>query len=249
MSITVILLAAGYGTRLYPLTKDTPKALLPLSSGVILDAIVAAIRRVPDIAHWILVTNGLFADKFRAWQEERQFSMVILNDGTHSPQERLGAIRDLDIARQQAGPIDDLLVIGTDNLFEWPMRDFVTLARNHQPSASVALWEAPEGASATQFGVVKLDSHSQIIEFAEKSLHPPSRAVALCVYYFPQAVCGRIRQFLNEGQNGDAPGHFIAWLARQEPVYGVMMPGSWYDIGTLETYHEVVQAWQSHQGK
>ncbi len=245
MPVTVVLLAAGYGTRLYPLTKDTPKALLPLGEGVILDAIIRTLPDVPEGKRCVLVTNTLFADRFRAWQRARDVNIQIVDDGTRNPEGRLGAVRDLELARTQTGDLNDLLVIGTDNLFDWSVAEFVATAKRYWPSASVALWEAPRLEAARQFGVVKREPSSRIISFVEKSPQPSSKEVALCVYYFPQPMVFRIRQFLDEGQNGDAPGHLIAWLLERESVYGVPMTGAWYDIGSIEAYRTVVNIWGS----
>ena len=243
MSITAVLLAAGYATRLYPLTSDRPKALLPLGQGVILDAVLRALEPVPEVGTRILVTNHRFAAQFQEWQRASGADVRIVDDGTRTPETRLGAIRDLELVRSLADPADDLLVLGTDNLFRWPLAEFVALAKPHRPQPSIALWEAPSSADATQFGVVVRDRTSRITSFVEKSPQPPSREVALCVYYFPAAMGSEIARFLNEGGNADAPGYFIAWLAEQGTVYGIMMDGMWYDIGSLETYEAVKQAW------
>lgn len=238
--VTVVLLSAGYATRLYPLTKDTPKALLPLGDGVILDAVVRSLDTVPGLAKCLLVTNHRFADQFRGWQRSRGADIQILDDGTDSLERRLGAIRDLELARRQGAAVGDLFVIGTDNLFRWPLGDFVTAAQRHSPSPAIALWEAPSAESATHFGVVACDAGSRITAFVEKSPSPPSQLVALCVYYFPEAMCGQLQQFLDAGGNADASGYFIQWLVERGPVYGILMPGTWYDIGTLAAYQAAV---------
>ncbi|MBI4340693.1 MAG: NTP transferase domain-containing protein [Candidatus Omnitrophica bacterium] len=244
MSITVILLAAGYATRLYPLTKETPKALLPLGRGVILDEVLRSVLEVPDVSQRILVTNHRFAEPFRQWQRDRQADVRVLDDGTSTAETRLGAIRDLELARNEAGPSDDLLVVGTDNLFRWPLAEFVAQAQRHRPAPSVALWQASSPSAATQFGVVVRDASSRVIQFAEKSAQPPSAEVALCVYYFPAMMCGKIREYIDAGENTDAPGYFLAWLAHHVAVYGLMMPGVWHDIGTKEEYDTVVKTWR-----
>lgn len=251
MPITAVLLSAGYATRLYPLTKRRPKALLPLGSKgrkparVILDEVVFSVSRVPRLLRRILVTNHRFAGQFRAWRRARGADLEVVDDETTSARTRLGAIGDLLLASQTIDRRDDLLVIGTDNLFSWPLASFVAAAGRHRPAPSVALWRAPSRKAATQFGVVRRDARSRITAFVEKSPQPPSRDVALCVYYFPSAMRGTIRQFLEEGGHGDAPGYFIDWLVRRGPVYGVMMRGAWYDIGTPEAYRAVVREWPS----
>lgn len=244
MAVTAVLLAAGYATRLYPLTEDRPKSLLPLGTGVIVDAVIGSLSEVPQLRGAVLVSNHRFAGQFQEWQRARKAPVRILDDGTATPETRLGAIRDLALARQSIDPHDDLLVVGTDNVFRWSLADFVGPAQRHRPHPAAALWEAPSVEAATQFGVVVRDQASRITAFVEKSPQPPSREVAACVYYFPATMCGQIERFIGEGGNADAPGHFMAWLVGRGTVYGVMMPGLWYDIGTLEAYHAVVREWQ-----
>jgi len=244
MALTAILLAGGYATRLYPLTKDKPKALLPLGDGVILDAVLASLKGVRGVGKRLLVTNHCFAEQFRQWQRARRDDSHVVDDGTETVETRLGAIRDLELARRQGKAAGDLLVLGTDNLFTWSLSDFVIAAQHHRPDPSIALWEAPSESAATQFGVVTRNEHSRITAFVEKSPHPPSREVALCVYYFPETMCGKIQAYLEGGGNPDAPGYFIEWLVGHGTVYGLMMPGAWYDIGTREAYETVMREWQ-----
>ncbi|MBI4597935.1 MAG: NTP transferase domain-containing protein [Candidatus Omnitrophica bacterium] len=241
--ITAVLLAAGYATRLYPLTTDRPKTLLRLGRGVILDEVVRAVREVPDVRRILLVSNGRFAAQFEAWRRSaRQTDVEIINDGTMTAETRLGAIRDLALAHRDVEAQDDLLVVGTDNLFRWSMSCFAAQAQRMLPHASVALWHAPSRDVATQCGVVVRDAEHRITQFAEKSPQPPSAEVAVCVYYLPAAIRAMIGAFLKEG-NADAPGFFIQWLARRSPVYGVEMPGEWHDIGTIKAYEAIVKTW------
>ena len=250
MSVTVVLLAAGYATRLYPLTKDRPKALLPLGGQTMLDAVVRSLPDVEGLRRCLLVTNHRFAPLFQDWQRGRGANIEMIDDGTQTPQTRLGAIRHLELARGQTDAADDLLVVGTDNLFHWSLGEFVARAQRYHPEPTIALWEAPSTDDATQFGVVVRDPASRITAFVEKSPHPPSKEVALCIYYFPSPMCGKITQFIRMGKQTDAPGYFIQWLARHGIVYGVMMPGAWYDIGTLEAYQTVVREWpQQHTAR
>ncbi len=243
MATTAILLAAGYATRLHPLTKDQPKALLPLGEGVILDAVIRTLREIPDLTRTILVTNHRFAGHFRRWQQASGLDVEVIDDRTETNDTRLGAIRDLELARIEGKAEGDLLVLGTDNVFSWSLADMVAQAREHAPHASVALWEAPSPESATQFGVVVLDGGARIEQFVEKSPNPPSAAVALAMYYFPEAMHHRIQEFIDGGGNPDAPGYFLEWLTQHDELYGVMMGGAWYDIGTLDTYQQVQREW------
>ena len=247
MAITAVLLAAGYATRLYPLTKDRPKALLPLGRGTILDAVVDRLRDVPDVRRRVLVTNHRFVEQFRQWQQRTQADVQILDDGTETPEGRLGAIRDVELARQASGGGDDLLVVGTDNLFRWPLKTFVVQAQRVRPHPSAALWQAPSAEAATQFGVVVRDASGRLTAFVEKSPQPPSQEVSLCVYYFPAAMGPMFQRFFDEGGNPDAPGYFIEWLVRTGRVHGIMMPGEWHDIGTPEEYEAVKHAWSGYE--
>lgn len=244
MGVTAVLLAAGYGTRLLPLTSDRPKALLELGDGAILDALLRSLETVPERSRTVLVTNHRFAEQFRLWQRARRSAIEIIDDGTESPEQRLGAIRDLALAASRAPGAEDLLVLGTDNLFRWPLGEFVKAAQAHRPDPSLALWEAPSREAATRFGVVVREASGRITAFVEKSPQPPSSEVALCVYYFPSGMRPDIDRFLRSGGNPDAPGYFLEWLVRERPVYGIMMPGPWYDIGSREAYEEVVREWQ-----
>src|SRR3989338_1703884 len=244
MPVTAILLAAGYATRLYPLTKDRPKALLPLGSGVILDAVLQSMADATDIVRRVLVTNHRFAEQFRTWQAATHAPVEIIDDGTDTAQTRLGAIRDLELARTRGGAVGDLLVLGTDNLFGWPMRRFLDPAQARRPDPSIGIWELPEGADSSQFGIVTCDrGTTKISAFVEKSKTPPSRQVALCLYYFPEPMLGEIGRFLAEGGNPDAPGYFLEWLVRQRAVHAVPLRGAWYDIGALGAYQDVLTAW------
>ena len=245
MAVTAVLLAAGYATRLYPLTKDMPKALLPLGGRTILDEVIRSLDDVPDLRKRILVTNSRFAGQFREWQRARRAPVEVLDDGTQTAETRLGAIRDLALARASTDPADDLLVVGTDNLFHWSLGTFVAEAGRHRPHPSLALWTAASKESATQFGVVIRDATSRVTAFVEKSPQPPSAEVALCVYYFPAEMGGRIQEFLASGGNADAPGYFLKWLSEHGRVYGIMMPGPWYDIGSLESYEAVKREWMN----
>ena len=242
-SISAVLLSAGYATRLHPLTLETPKALLPLGRGVMLDEVCASLERVPDIAQTILVSNHRFVRHYEAWQRQRHLSIELLDDGTSTAETRLGAIRDLAMAMERIPSSRDILVVGTDNLFDWDLADFTRFAASKRPSASIATWEVGSDEEASRCGVVTRDADGRIRQFFEKPAHPSSRLVALCVYYVPAPVRPRVQEFLASGGNADAPGFFIAWLSGQEPVYGFVAQGRWFDVGTIAAYEEAKTQW------
>jgi len=241
MPLTAVLLAAGFATRLYPLTKHRPKALLPLGEGTILDAVMASVTAVPRVSRTILVTNHRFAAQFRAWRARHGADVDILDDGTDSPATRLGAIRDIELVRTRRKLRGDLLVLGTDNLFTWSLAEFVAGARGHRPWASVALGRVRTKREARQLGVVTRNRSGRLTGFHEKPARPPSTAVALCVYYFPHPMQSQLSAYLRARGNPDAPGYFVQWLVQTSTIYGVPMGGAWYDIGTRESYRNACQ--------
>lgn len=240
---SVVLLAAGYGTRLYPLTKNTPKALLPVDERVVLDLILDSIRQIPQRSKIVLISNRRFVDRFRAWQKKQDLAIEVLDDGTESAQTRLGAIRDLQLGLDRLPSTDDTLVLGSDNLFTWSLADFVQFGRAKRPAASVAVRQVVSREEAKKLGVATIDASGRMIRLTEKPAEPESLTIALCVYYFPAAVRQRIEEFIRSGGNVDAPGFFIEWLVKQEPVYGFPTTGEWFDIGSQESYDHVLRQW------
>jgi len=243
--MNAILLAAGYGTRLYPLTKDCPKALLPLGKGVVLEIIVEALTGVPGVSRVALVTNHRFIGQFQAWQSRRPVKLELIDDGSTTPETRLGAIRDLRLGLEQVGLDDDVLVLGTDNLFTWSLADLVAFAQSKRPASTVALRQTSSLEEACRSAVVEVDAEGWLVHCVEKpdpahlSPRPPCW-VALCVYYFPTPCLGRVDEFVRLGGNVDAPGYFIEWLVKHDRVYGFLTQGGWCDIGSQETYQRAV---------
>jgi glucose-1-phosphate thymidylyltransferase len=241
-----VLLAAGYGTRLYPLTNDTPKALLTLDGRTtLMDAIADDLVHVPDLDRVVMVSNHRFAGQFQQWAARRGQSRArfeVIDDGTETNETRLGAIRDLLLGLDRLASSEDVLVMGTDNLFSWPVADFVRAAQGHRPSATVAVHEVATLDEASRMGVIRTDARGRIVELLEKPKQPPTRLVSLAVYYFPAAMHRRFREFLDGGGNPDAPGFFLEWLVKVEPVSTFVSRGQWLDIGSHESY-EQAKAW------
>ena len=242
--ISAILLAAGYGTRLYPLTKNRPKALLPLGRGVVLDRILSGVQSVPGLSRVILVTNHRFVRQFAAWSQQRRAPLEVVDDGTATPETRLGAIRDLLLGLTRVEQHDDALVLGTDNLFTWSLVDFVAFAKTKRPAVTIALRTVRSRQEASRCAVVELNGDGRLVHCVEKPAQPASLTVSLCVYYIPASSRGRLEEFVKRGGNADAPGYFVEWLVKQEAVYGFMTEGMWFDIGSQETYRRAVQQWR-----
>ncbi len=242
-TVSVVLLAAGYGTRLYPLTKERSKALLPLGDGVVLDPILETVAGVPRLSKIILVTNHRFAAQFRDWRPRRPIAFDVLDDGTSTPETRLGAIRDLALAMERIPAGEDVVVLGTDNLFSWPLAAFAEFAASKRPASTIAVGEVESWEVARQSGVVELAPDGRVLRLVEKSPQPPSRIIAFCVYYFPTSMRPRIGQFIAGGGNPDAPGYLIEWLVRQDAVYAYLTRGDWFDIGSQEAYQHAQVRW------
>jgi glucose-1-phosphate thymidylyltransferase len=229
-----LVLAAGYATRLRPLTDTVPKQLLPVGGRPMVDWIVDKIREAGiDDIH--LVTNARFAGLFDAWAKAA--GVTVHDDGTTTNETRLGAIGDVRFVRDETGWDDDLLVIAGDNLFDYSLADFVRFAAEKDASA-VAVYDVGDRELATQYGVIDLDADDRVVGFVEKPAEPPTTLCATATYLYAREHAGLVDTYLGEGNPPDQPGHFIAWLHRREPVYGFRIPGGWYDIGDAAQLQE-----------
>jgi glucose-1-phosphate thymidylyltransferase len=226
--VNAIILAAGYATRLRPLTEHRAKPLLPVGGRPMVDYLVDAIREVPDVREIHLVTNSRFAPAFRAWAGDR---LVVHDDGTTSDEDRLGAIGDVTFVVDRAGLDDDLIVLAGDNLFDFSLADEVDFWREKGEQSVVALYDVGDRELAKQYGVVALDEDDRIVEFLEKPEDPPSTLAATASYLYSRDHVGLLETYLAEGNSPDQPGRYAGWLAQREPVYGYRFDGEWLDIG------------------
>jgi len=236
-----LVLAAGYGTRLYPLIKDTPKALLPVNNRPLVDYVLDKLEYLPELSHILVVTNNKFCKAFENWaQEHAEFpvKIKIVNDHTNSPEDRLGSIGDIHFVIQREKIAEDLLVIGSDNLFDAGLEDFLRFARKNHPYATIGLYDIGDKAKARIFGVVCVDGAHQVTSFEEKPAEPKSSLIGMCLYYYPKGSLNLIGRYLKDSRKADKAGDFIVWLYQKEPVYGFKFPGKWYDIGSVESYAE-----------
>ncbi|HZU20586.1 MAG TPA: nucleotidyltransferase family protein [Gaiellaceae bacterium] len=224
-----IILAAGYATRLRPLTDTWAKELLPVGRRPIIDRIVDKLAGVPEVDEVHVVTNARKAPAFLEWARGR--SVTIHDDGTTSNDDRLGAIGDMLFVIDHAELDDDLVVIAGDNLFEFELADLVAFWRTKGVASAVAVRDVGSLELATQYGVVELDDDGRIRSFVEKPSDPQSSLAATATYVFHREHAGLIRTYL-EGEHGsDQPGRFVGWLHRHEPVYGWVFHEAWFDIG------------------
>jgi glucose-1-phosphate thymidylyltransferase len=233
-----VVLAAGYATRLYPLTKTVAKPLLPVGGRPMIDHLLDRIREVDEIDAVHVVTNHRFAGSFLRWAEAHEpagFELVVHDDGTTSEEDRLGAIGDIHYVVDAAGlEHDDLLVVAGDNLFDFRLADYVGWWRGKGEASAVALYDVGDLALVHKYSSVELDDGERLVGFVEKPEHPESTLVATATYLFHRAHVPLVERYLEEGNSPDQPGRFVAWLVPRAPVYGYRFDGEWRDIGDAE---------------
>ncbi|HBU07766.1 MAG TPA: nucleoside-diphosphate-sugar pyrophosphorylase [Candidatus Omnitrophica bacterium] len=240
-----LILAAGYGTRLYPLTKKYPKPLLPVGGRPILDYIAGKLTRVKALKEIIVITNARFYPNFLKWAEKFKTgpSIKILNDGTRNENERLGAVGDISFALDREAINEDVIIFGGDNLFEESLDGFIKFSLSKKPRASIGVYDIKKKSLAVKYGVVKLDKKNKIVNFTEKPPRPMSSLVATCLYYIPKEKLKYFAEYRESCQGGcDASGSFIGWLSRNDEVYSFVFKKQWYDIGDLKVYREADKA-------
>jgi glucose-1-phosphate thymidylyltransferase len=235
--VKAIVLAAGYATRLRPLTDSIPKMLLPLAGRPMLDYLIDRIEAVDDIDEIHVVTNARFARDLGAWATQRsgRRGVGVWNDGTMSNEDRLGAVGDMRFAIEQAGLAgEDLLVIAGDNLIGYSLEDYVGFWRGKAGGSAISVHRVADPELIKQYGVVELGEDDRIISLEEKPSQPRSDLAATAAYLYPAEHAALIDQYLDEGNPPDAPGNFLVWLYPRAPVYGYRFEGEWMDIGDPE---------------
>lgn len=227
-----LILAAGYATRLRPLTDTWAKELLPVGGRPIIDRILDNLARVDDVDDVHVVTNAHKAPAFHEWARGRD--VMVHDDGTTSNDDRLGAIGDIQFVVDRVGAHDDLLVIAGDNLFEYELTDLVEFWKGEGVASAVAIRDVGSLDLARRYGVVELDGDRRIRSFVEKPPQPSSTLCATATYLYHREHVPLIRTYLEEEPGGDQPGRLVAWLHRRAPVYGWVFDDPWFDIGDEE---------------
>ncbi len=224
--------------------------LLPLAGRPMLDYLIDRVDELPELDVVHLVTNARFADDFRDWAEQRagRLPVEVLDDGTTSNEDRLGAIGDIRFALEQSGlGGDDLFVVAGDNLIGYDLGEYARFWRERGGSA-IALRHVADPELIKQYGVVELDETDRVVSFEEKPAEPRSSLAATAAYLYAPEHVELIPRYLEEGNPPDAPGNFVAWLHSRAPVYGYRFTGDWIDIGNTGQLLEADNLMRSRQG-
>ncbi|MCQ2150101.1 MAG: nucleotidyltransferase family protein [Bacteroidales bacterium] len=233
-----IILAAGYATRLYPLTENFPKPLLKVGDRTIMDRLVDDISASGTVDRFIVVSNHKFAGHFKDWALCRSEAISILDDGTSSNDTRLGAVRDIRFAIDSLHLEDDLLIIAGDNLLDFSILSFLHYAESKKTSC-IMRYPETDTARLRKSGVVTVDENDLILRMEEKPAVPESRWCCPPFYFYTRQDAARIGEAVDSGCPVDTPGSLAVWLSSRTAVHAMEMPGRRYDIGNLESYREV----------
>lgn len=234
-----LILAAGYATRLYPLTENFPKPLLKVGEKTILDWLIDDIDSSGLVDGYVVITNHKFAHHFESWAQSKNQSITVVDDGTESNETRLGAVCDVQFAIDKLGLDDDLLVIAGDNVLDFSLTRFVAYAGEKKTSCIMRYYES-EQAKLVKCGVVEVDKEDRILSMEEKPAAPRSHWCTPPFYVYTREDAKRVKEAIAEKKCGtDAPGSFIVWLSTVTAVHAMEMPGKRYDIGNLASYEQV----------
>jgi len=243
--IKAVILAAGYATRLYPLTRNIPKPLLKVTpEKSVIDFIVEDLADSGRVDEIVVVTNHRYAGAFAAWARRcrSRVPVAVLDDATSSNADRRGAIGDMDFVVRKRKIARDLIVVGGDNLFDVGVARFLRFAQGRKPRVSLGLFDIRDKAAARRFGIVAVDRSGRVTSFQEKPARPRSTLAATCLYYFPKASLAFLKDYVGDRDtSNDAPGNYIKWLMKKTGVSGfAIRRGHWFDIGHLDSYKQVL---------
>ena len=243
--MNAVILAAGYATRLYPLTLDRPKALLPVAGRPMVEHLLLRLEGVEGLDAIHLVTNSKFAGAFREWAAGWDGQEVqIVDDGTSDEKTKLGAIGDLELTIRAAAIDDDLIVLAGDNLFSESLAPFGAFARA-KAAPIIGVYDVGDLEAIRRYNSITLDEDDRLTYFEEKPEHPRTTLTGIALYFYPRKSLGAVREYLAAGNNPDQPGRLVEWLYPREPVYAWRVPGRWYDIGSAETLAEADRAFSA----
>lgn len=237
----LLILAAGYATRLYPLTLDRPKSLLPVAGKPMIDYVLDNLKTIPEIDLVYVVTNEKFASHFQKWADEYKtradIEVKVINDHSIGESDKLGAIGDMNLVLEQEDVDEDMIVVAGDNLFDRSLEEFGKLCVEKN-AAVLGTYDVGDMEAAKKYSVIESDDSGKLTSFVEKPENPPTSKIGIALYFYPKHVLPMIKQYVAEGNNPDQPGRLVQWLYPQTDFYTWDVPGLWFDIGSKETLEE-----------
>ena len=238
-----LILAAGYATRLYPLTENFPKPLLEVGGKTILDWLLDDMDTAGVIDEYVVISNHKYAHHFEKWAATKKMKITVVDDGTTSNETRLGAVGDIRFAIEKLALDDDLLIMAGDNLLDFSMTAFIRYALRKNAPCTMRYYE-PSFQKLLKSGIVTVDENDTILRMTEKISNAESNWVSVAFYYYPKDVAKLIDRALNEGCGKDAPGSFLLWVSRHITSYAMEMPGKRFDVGDIASYKEVQESYK-----
>ena len=238
----LIILAAGYATRLYPLTRNMPKPLLPVAGKPMMEHVLDNIATIRAINQAYVVTNAKFVSHFEKWAKsycppDLHFSFTIVNDQSTDDSNKLGAIGDMYLVMTKHQIDDDIVVVGGDNLFSQDLAEFGEFCEQKKAPVT-AVYDVGDLEEIKKYNAIDIDEEGRITYCEEKPEGPKSTLTGIALYYYPKSVLPLIHQYVEEGNNPDQPGRLVQWLYARVRFYTWKVPGLWYDVGSIETLEE-----------
>jgi glucose-1-phosphate thymidylyltransferase len=240
--LKILVLAAGYATRLYPLTLTRPKPLLDVAGKPMIEHVLDNIAAIPGIDRVYVVTNAKFADQFQTWADhyratKAKLNFTIINDGSTDDTNKLGAIGDLHLVLTRERIDSDLIVVAGDNLFSQGLEEFGEFCRSKNAPV-LAVYDVGNLEEIKKYNAITMDRDGRITFFEEKPKQPQSTVTGIALYFYPKSSLPLIQQYIAEGNNPDQPGRLVQWMYQRTPFYTWRVPGLWFDIGSKETLDE-----------
>ena len=234
--MTSIILAAGYATRMYPLTLNYPKPLLEVGGKKIIDWLIEDLEK-SGVERTVVVSNHKFISQFQAWAEGRE-NIIVLDDGSEDNDHRLGAVNDIEFAIEKANIDDDIVVLAGDNVLNFSLSSFIDYGRKKKTSC-IMRHEEKDKNKLRKTGVIEINEDELVLGMEEKPKEPKSNWAVPPFYYYTKEDKDLIKEGIASGCGTDAPGSFVSWLVKTRPVHAYRMIGERFDVGSIEGYEKI----------